>query len=75
MMHAPIFKIAQIASQLRPSRIYHSISTGYAGLLGAFLHYRHQRPFIITEHGIYTKERKIDLAQADWIKDSSDEKT
>lgn len=74
MMHAPIFKLAEIASQLPPSRIYHSISTGYAGLLGAFLHYRHQRPLIITEHGIYTKERKIDLAQADWIKDSSDEK-
>ncbi len=75
MMHAPIFKIAQIASQLPPSRIYHSVSTGYAGLLGAFLHYQRHSPFIITEHGIYTKERKIDLAQADWIKDSTDEKS
>lgn len=73
MMHAPIFKLAEIAQSLRPSRIYHSVSTGYAGLLGALLHHRHQRPFIITEHGIYTKERKIDLAQADWIKESSDE--
>jgi len=73
MMHAPIFKLAEVARRLPPSRVYHSVSTGYAGLLGAFLHYRHRRPFIITEHGIYTKERKIDLAQADWIKDSSNE--
>ncbi|MFO0578196.1 MAG: GT4 family glycosyltransferase PelF [Polyangia bacterium] len=73
MMHAPIFKIADIARRLPPSRIYHSVSTGYAGLLGAFLHFRTGRPFLITEHGIYTKERKIDLAQADWIKDSRTE--
>ncbi len=29
-------------------------------------------PFILTEHGIYTKERKIDLSQAEWIRDVSD---
>ena len=28
-----------------------------------------RRPFILTEHGIYTKERTIDLAHAAWIKD------
>ncbi len=73
MMHAPVFKLADIARKLPPSRVYHSVSTGYAGLLGVLLHYRTSRPFIITEHGIYTKERKIDLAQADWIKESSEE--
>jgi glycosyltransferase involved in cell wall biosynthesis len=25
------------------------------------------RPFLLTEHGIYTRERRIDIAQADWI--------
>jgi glycosyltransferase involved in cell wall biosynthesis len=73
MMHAPIFKLAEIAQTLPPSHIYHSVSTGYAGLLGALLHHRNKRPFVMTEHGIYTKERKIDLAQADWIKESSEE--
>lgn len=73
MMHAPVFKLAEIARRLPPSRIYHSVSTGYAGLLGVLLHYRSGRPFVITEHGIYTKERKIDLAQADWIKESIEE--
>lgn len=74
MMHAPIFKLAEVARTLPPSRIYHSVSTGYAGLLGVLLHHRTGRPFVITEHGIYTKERKIDLAQAEWIKESNEEK-
>ncbi|MBL9007044.1 MAG: GT4 family glycosyltransferase PelF [Myxococcales bacterium] len=74
-MHAPIFKLAEIARSLGPSRVYHAVSTGYAGLLGAFLHHKHHQPLIITEHGIYTKERKIDLAQADWIVDSSEEQS
>jgi glycosyltransferase involved in cell wall biosynthesis len=71
-IHAPLFLLSQIAQKLPPSRTYHAISTGYAGLLGAFLRYQRRCPFILTEHGIYTKERKIDLAQADWIKDASE---
>ena len=68
-MHAPIFALAEIARALPPSRACHAISTGYAGLLGALLRHRTGRPFLLTEHGIYTKERRIDLAQADWIAD------
>jgi glycosyltransferase involved in cell wall biosynthesis len=30
-------------------------------------------PFVLTEHGIYTKERKIDLAQATWLHDHNDD--
>ena len=71
-MHAPIFLLASIARKAPPARIIHAISTGYAGLLGAFLKRRWQVPFVLTEHGIYTKERKIDLAQASWIQDSTD---
>jgi hypothetical protein len=28
------------------------------------------RPLILSEHGIYTKERKIDLFQSEWIRDN-----
>jgi len=69
-MHQPLFKLSNIADALPPARAYHSVSTGYAGFLGTLLHQRRQRPFILTEHGIYTKERKIDLAQAEWIQDT-----
>lgn len=60
-MHTALFKLAAIAHQLPTTRAYHSISTGYAGFLGTILSNLTGRPLILTEHGIYTKERKIDL--------------
>jgi glycosyltransferase involved in cell wall biosynthesis len=68
-MHVPLFKLASIARSLPRFRALHAVSTGYAGALGALVHRRTQAPFILTEHGIYTKERTIDLAHAAWIKD------
>lgn len=59
--HGPLIKLADIARAIPRSKIYHAVSTGYAGLLGAMLHHVHQRPLILTEHGIYTKERNIEL--------------
>lgn len=47
--------------------IVHSPSTGYAGFLGALLKRNRGIPYIVTEHGIYTRERKIDLLNAQWI--------
>ena len=30
------------------------------------------RPYLVSEHGIYTKERELDLAQVDWIPEGHD---
>lgn len=73
IMHAPLFQLAEIARELPPVRMLHSISTGYAGLLGAIASEQRGLPYALSEHGIYTKERKIDLSQAQWISDPSDE--
>lgn len=70
IMHAPIWTLARVSHQLIPARAYHSISTGYAGLLGALLKQQTGRPLLLSEHGIYTKERKIDLFQSEWIHDN-----
>ncbi|MDQ7977806.1 GT4 family glycosyltransferase PelF [Paraburkholderia sp. SARCC-3016] len=70
IMHKPLWQLARIAAQLPPARVYHTVSTGYAGFLGALLHYRSGRPLLVSEHGIYTKERKIDLLQSQWIRDN-----
>jgi glycosyltransferase involved in cell wall biosynthesis len=67
LMHGPLFQLARIANSAAPARAFHTISTGYAGFLGALMQRRRQRPLILTEHGIYTKERRIDLNQADWF--------
>src|SRR5262249_40555200 len=68
-MHRPLFTLADLARRAPQFRVLHAVSTGYAGFLGALLQRRRGCPFIVTEHGIYTKERKIDLARAAWIRD------
>ena len=50
--------------------IYHTISTGYAGLLAARATLTTGKPAVVTEHGIYTNERRIEILMADWISDS-----
>ena len=35
--------------------VYHTVATGYAGLLGAKFSYFTRKPFLVTEHGIYTR--------------------
>ena len=71
-MHEPIWALARIARTLIPARCYHSVSTGYAGFLGAMLAGAAKKPFILSEHGLYTKERKIDLFHSAWIREGKD---
>ena len=72
-MHAPLFTMARAAASLPPSRAFHVISTGFAGFLGALVQKKRRRPLILTEHGIYSKEREIELLQASWIRDDEDD--
>lgn len=69
-IHSPFWHLRQVALNCPKARLYHAVSTGYAGILGVLLKHRHQRPFMLSEHGIYVKERKIDLYQAQWVKDN-----
>lgn len=55
---------------LPPARAYHAVSTGYAGALLARAAVESGRPGIVTEHGIYTNERRIEITMADWIYDT-----
>lgn len=54
------------------AKAYHTISTGYAGLLAARAQLETGRPALLTEHGIYTNERRIELLMADWVADTID---
>lgn len=47
--------------------VYHTVATGYAGLLGAKFSYFTRKPFLVTEHGIYTREREEEILKADWV--------
>ncbi|QQR40408.1 GT4 family glycosyltransferase PelF [Devosia rhizoryzae] len=57
---------------LPEARIYHAVSTGYAGLIGARAAIETGRNLIISEHGIYSNERRIEILMADWISNSID---
>jgi glycosyltransferase involved in cell wall biosynthesis len=57
VLHAP----------LQPARVYHTVSTGYAGLYAARARAETGRPALLTEHGIYTNERRIEMAMATWL--------
>ncbi|HHS93258.1 MAG TPA: DUF3492 domain-containing protein, partial [Campylobacterales bacterium] len=61
-IHIPIWKVAKLANEVKDKgTIVHSPSTGYAGFLATLVANHTGKPFLLTEHGIYTKERKIDL--------------
>lgn len=60
-----------VLPELPEARVYHALSTGYAGMLAARCKIEKGRPVILTEHGIYTNERRIELASADWLNDAS----
>jgi polysaccharide biosynthesis protein PelF len=68
-MHAPLFVLARGVATIPLTRVVHVISTGFAGFMAALLSKARGYPLILTEHGIYTKERRIELLQASWIKD------
>ncbi|MCA0972051.1 GT4 family glycosyltransferase PelF [Halobacillus litoralis] len=49
--------------------LIHSASTGYAGLISSFIKREQKVPFLLTEHGIYSREREEEILQAGWIAD------
>jgi len=63
---------AVLEAELPQARVYHTISTGYAGLLAARARLETGRPSVLTEHGIYTNERRIELLMATWVADTID---
>lgn len=56
-----------MGQEIPQADLYHSIATGYGGLLGAMGHYVCKKPLIITEHGIYTREREEEIIRAKWV--------
>ena len=48
--------------------LYHCVATGYSGILGSMAKYFHGSSLLISEHGIYTREREEELIKASWVK-------
>lgn len=45
--------------------VYHAISTGYGGLLACMGGSLNHAPVLLTEHGIYTREREEEIIRAE----------
>lgn len=57
-----------IGQPMPEADIYHSPSTGYAGVLAALASIKYNKPLVLTEHGIYTREREEEILRSDWVK-------
>jgi glycosyltransferase involved in cell wall biosynthesis len=62
--------LAVISTPLPQARVFHAVATGFSGLVGSYAKLAAKVPLLVTEHGIYTNERRIELAVADWLFDS-----
>ena len=69
-MHLPLVRL--LAAEPPPATVYHSLCTGYAGLLAAVWGRRAGRPSLLTEHGIYARERNLELDRAPWLRGTRD---
>lgn len=56
-----------LSTEVPEADIYHSTATGYAGLLGSLGSYLNNKKYVVTEHGIYTREREEELLRARWV--------
>ena len=56
-----------VGNAMPQADLYHSCSTGYAGVLGAFAAKKYDKPYVVTEHGIYTREREEEILRSDWV--------
>jgi len=63
--HLPIFRL--LRAELPEAHVYHTVSTGWAGLAATLTRARTRRPMILTEHGIYSRERRMEIDQTEWI--------
>ena len=64
-IYLPLFLVLQ--TKLPKADIYHSVATGYAGVLGSMANHFNRSGLIISEHGIYTREREEELIKATWV--------
>ena len=64
-MYLPLFFC--LMAEIPKADVYHAVATGYAGVLGSMGKYFHSGQLIISEHGIYTREREEELIKAEWV--------
>ena len=68
-LHMPLINLLKGFRRVPKASVYHTICTGYAGAIASYAAQKHQAKLALSEHGIYTKERIVEIARANWIFD------
>jgi polysaccharide biosynthesis protein PelF len=61
----PVYNL--LKAKLPPAKIYYPVLTGYAGLAAVAARITTGKPMVLTEHGIYHRERMMEINKAAWI--------
>lgn len=64
-MLLPVFYL--LGQSVPQADVYHAISTGYSGILALLGQYRYNKPILLSEHGIYTREREEEIIRSNWV--------
>lgn len=64
-MYLPLFHC--LKTPLPKADLYHCVATGYSGVLGSMAKSLYQARLLVSEHGIYSREREEDIIKANWV--------
>lgn len=64
-MYVPLFLVLQ--QDIPQADAYHCVATGYAGIIGTMAGHLFGSKLLLSEHGIYTREREEELIRATWL--------
>ena len=64
-IYLPLFLI--LKTDIPEADLYHCVCTGYAGVLGSMATHFYDSKLLVSEHGIYTREREEEIIKAKWV--------
>lgn len=64
-IYLPLFLVLQL--DIPEADLYHCSATGYAGVIGSMAKKYYGSALLVSEHGIYTREREEELIKAEWV--------
>lgn len=65
-MFLPLFYLLQ--QEIPQADVYHSVAAGYCAIIGSIASTLCQKPILLTEHGIYAREREAEIIKSAWAK-------
>jgi len=63
----PIWNVLRACEQIDTPKVFFTACTGYAGMLASILSADRDVGFLLSEHGIYVRERLEEMRRASWI--------